>query len=122
MQNSFRIAFTAALPLVAGPAAAQSTTSFDGSYVGASLQVSGDHRGCTTTATAPGPLTVSGGVARAVLGPQGNIIFEGPVDARGTMQLRGSTGTVLNATISGGTANGYIVGSLCNYTMSWRKR
>jgi hypothetical protein len=101
-------------------AAAQS---FDGTYAGVSLRGSGNSKDCTTSSAAPRPLTIAGGNARVVLGAQGDIVFQGTVNAQGLMTLRSGTGALLAGKIdSAGNASGQAGSPACTYSMTWRKQ
>jgi len=105
------------------PALAQSITTFDGTYAGVSLQGTGNAKGCTTSSTVPRPLTISGGNAKTVMGAQGDLVFQGTVSAQGVLSMKGSSGGLLTGKVDGsGNASGAVSGSLCTYTMTWRKQ
>jgi hypothetical protein len=97
---------------------------YDGTYVGTSLALSGTTTGgkgnvCTTTATAPAPLTIANGHAQTHwgtgtlqgdVGPDGKLImhselagrFEGQIDASGALK-------------------GYYQG-VCVFNLAWQRR
>ena len=105
-------------------AVANAAGPYDGTYVGTSLTFSGTTTGgkgnaCGTTATAPGPLTISNGHAQTKwgdgalqgdVGPTGQLImhsnlsgrFEGQIDASGTVK---------------GTYQG-----VCIFALAWQRR
>ena len=108
---------------IALPALAQAVNGFDGTYAGTSLQASGTAKGCTVSSPIPRPLTISGGVARLAMGAQGDMVFQGTVNAQGMLSMKGNVGGLLTGTVSStGMANGQVSGGLCSYTMAWRKQ
>jgi hypothetical protein len=113
MPALFRICLTVSAMAMGLPglAAAQSTTAFDGTYLGVSLQGSGSGRSCSPATSAPRPLTLSGGNARVVMGAQGDLVFQGTVDAHGVLTLRSGSGSLLSGRVDPGS-----------YSMTWRKQ
>ena len=110
------------------PAPAPTTTAFDGTYVGVSWTLLGtmegnpnETRACTPYNGQPGPLTITGGVARyngSTLRPG---TWEGSVNAQGVLVMHTSLGSRLDAQIGGrGTVTARFTG-FCGYQLVWEK-
>ena len=110
------------------PAPAPTTTAFDGTYVGVSWTLLGtmegnpnETRACTPYNGQPGPLTITGGVARyngSTLRPG---TWEGSVNAQGVLVMHTPYGSRLDAQIDGrGTVTGRFTG-FCSWQLVWQK-
>jgi hypothetical protein len=107
-----------------GPAEAQGTTAFDGSYLGVAatnlggMGERGSTRGCQTFAK-PAPLTIANGHAQA---PWASDTLDGQVNPDGSIRMKAQRfagtfdGRIANQTITGRYQGG------CNYDLTWRKR
>lgn len=115
----------AAVASLASPAAAQTPgpTAFDGRYMGVSIQGtanSGRERArCAPQASAPGPLTITNGVARQALASG----WQGTVSPQGGLSMRNAREVHFEGQIDGqGTITGTTAGPICTYTLIWRKQ
>jgi hypothetical protein len=111
MSAVFRTALLLSAMALAVPAWAQAPTKYDGTYAGVSLTsqnlTSGSH--CTTTATAPAPLTIVNG--HASLKWAGGVM-ESDIAANGKLVMRSATGGHFEAQINAnGTVKGYYMSS-----------
>jgi hypothetical protein len=121
MRTLFRTALVVSAMAMGLPSLA-AAQSFDGTYAGVSLRGTGDSKDCTTSAV-PRPLTIAGGNARVVLGAQGDVVFQGTVNAQGLMTLRSGSGALLAGKVdSAGNASGQAGSPTCTYSMIWRKQ
>jgi hypothetical protein len=95
---------------------AQAVTTFDGTYVGVSGNLSGSTH-CVPAET-PAPLTISQGNAATSSG-----FFTGTVDATGHVVLHTKQSTRFDGQIDGsGTLKAEGTMGQCSYTMVWKKK
>ena len=125
-----RILLTITASAVALPAAAQApaptTTAFDGTYVGVSRTLESTMTGHSTRQCPPngrpGPLTITGGVARTkALGTA-----EGSVSPQGVLVMHALAGFAAGSRFEGqidgqGTVTGRFTAS-CSYQVVWQKQ
>lgn len=113
------IAFSAwaSVAVAAGP--------YDGTYAGTSLSLTGTTssngkgQACQTTATAPGPLTITNGHAQT---HWGNGTLEGDVDASGKLIMRSAQAGRFEGQVS---PNGAVQGNYegyCIFALAWQRR
>lgn len=95
--------------------------SFDGSYIGVSLEVSGRSY-CSPWAPAPRPLSITSNKARVLMGAHGDLVFEGTVDTLGNLTLRGAGDLMSGKVDRAGNAAASVASSYCTYSMKWRKQ
>jgi hypothetical protein len=106
-----------------GPALAQTTTAFDGTYRGVSRQLEGaayGHRarGCAADGV-PTALTIVNGAARA--GSEDSPM-EGSVTPQGVLTMHSGRGGTFQGSIDGqGRATGRFMGG-CSYLFVWQKQ
>jgi hypothetical protein len=123
MRTSLRGGFVVSAMALAMPisAQAQAVTSFDGTYAGVSLTTNGGNVACAAKAPVPAPMTISGGNATT---KQGDITYQGAVNAQGTLQLHTPAGTLMYGKVeaSGAASAGVTVGHNCTFSFAWKKR
>lgn len=125
MRTMFRIAVTVSAMALAGPAFAQATTAYDGSYAGVSRENLNQnaHSQCTTGQN-PYTLTIANGAARMPWGTDG--MLEGTVSPTGALTMHTTKGTFIVHLDGKIDANGSITAgvglSSCAYRMTWRKK
>ena len=111
-----------AVALSVAAQAPESTTAFDGTYVGVSRTLESTMAGHSTRQCPPNgrpvPLTIAGGVART---PWGGTA-EGSVNAQGALVIHAPNGARIDAQIDGhGTVTGRLTRS-CSYNVVWQKK
>ena len=111
--------------MIAGPSivAAQSSTGFDGTYEGVSVNASV----CTPLENVPRPLTIHNGIARLTSGSQasGPLVFEGNVSPEGELKMWDMFGRGLIAKIDQSgkvTGSVTIADSSCVYSVVWQRK
>jgi hypothetical protein len=116
---------TAATVTIALAIIASAANPYDGTYVGTSLTLTGTTAGsgrgeaCTTSATAPAPLTISNGHAQT---KWGNGTLEGDVGADGKLIMHSNLAGRFEGQIDGsGTLKGSYQG-YCIFALSWKRR
>ena len=115
-------AYGFAMP-VAAQAPAPTTTAFDGTYTGASREVSKVRSGGTAgncgVNGVPGPVTITNGVVRS----QGGGGWEGTVNPQGVLVMRLPNASRFDGQIdSQGAIRGQIGGYICVTTFVWQKK
>jgi len=120
-----KICFLVASSLFVWVSAAGAAGPFDGTYIGTSLTFTGTSSGgggkalaCQTTATAPGPLTISNGHAQT---KWANGMLDGEVDPSGKLIMHSSTAGRFEGQVANGTVKGYFQG-YCIFTLAWQRR
>jgi hypothetical protein len=117
MHKLFRIALTISAMSIASTALAQSTTKYDGTYVGLPEVTTGGAQ-CPQMETASA-LTITNGAIQSATGS-----FTGAVSADGHVVLHSKTATRFEGSIdpSGLVKVTGVTTHNCSYTFSWKKR
>jgi hypothetical protein len=103
---------------------ADAASPYDGTYVGTSLAFTGTTNSgkgnvCTTTATAPAPLTIANGHAQTKWGTSA---LEGEVDASGKLVMHSTlTGRFEGQIDATGVLKGNFQGN-CIFALAWKRR
>jgi hypothetical protein len=127
MEHNMRIlirgVFMVSTMALAAPvsAIAQAVTSFDGTYGGVSLTTNGANVACAAKSPVPAPLSISSGNATT---KQGDVTYQGTVNAQGTLQLHTPAGTLMYGKVeaSGAATAGVTVGHNCTFSFAWKKK
>ena len=116
--------FLIAAAIFAWASAASAAGPYDGTYIGTSLTLTGTSsssgRGaaCQTTATAPGPLTISSGHAQT---KWADGMLEGDVDPSGKLVMHSGAAGRFEGQIANGAVRGNYQG-YCIFALAWQRR
>jgi hypothetical protein len=113
-----RLAMIFALLSPAGIALAQTLAAFDGTY--ASAPVVRSMGQCTVPQ--PGPLTIKNGAAQFSGGLNGDLVYQGTVNAQGSLVMRNNLGTVLSGKVDNRKATAGSANPGCSSLFTWQKQ
>jgi hypothetical protein len=114
------LATAMAIALPVGAALAQAVTTYDGTYKGVSLTMTGGNRECVAPGPVPGMLRITNG---AVEFPgAGGVTYQGTVTAQGTVSARSPKGGIFTGKVEGGKVSGGTnYGANCTGNFVWQK-
>ena len=99
-------------------ALSQSLAAFDGTYASAPVFYERYH--CRVPQ--PGPLMIKNGAAQFSGGLNGDLMFQGTVNAQGLLTMRSKLGTVLTGKIDNGKVTAGSAGVYCSNIYTWQKQ